>query len=152
MVRFISQRDREGVDILKYQKARAQPARAVRCFRRCRDKRGLGANRLEVSHTGNTRRHTTPTPIIAMILLFFQPFLALAASVSGTRMSVTAADRSIKPNMSRSYQVRRTAATKPERRVFLGLMRLSLRALRWFKSNESARGRKEAGKMIAHIP
>lgn len=94
-----------------------------------------------------------PTPIIAMMLAFFHPFFALAASVSGTKIRVTAADNSVSPPTSRSYQVRRATCTRPLRRFDLGrLIRFNLCAFRWFRTNESASGRKDAGKIIAHMP
>lgn len=99
-------------------------------------------------------KQTTPTTIIAMILGLFHPFEACAASVSGTNIKVTAAESSVSPPTSRSYQVRRTMLIRLLFRFGRdeGLIRFSLRAFRWFRSKESASGRKAAGRMIAHMP
>ena len=89
---------------------------------------------------------------MATILVFLHPFSAFAASVKGIKINVTAADNNSKPKISRSYQVRRRIATTPRRRFDLGLIRFNLLAFRWFNSSDRPKGRKDAGKIIDHMP
>ena len=67
-----------------------------------------------------------------MMLGLLQPCEAWAASVSGTKINVTAADNSVSPPTSKSYQVRRTMLIKLlcRRGRDDGLIRFSLWAFR----------------------
>ena len=86
------------------------------------------------------------------ILTLFHPFFAVDARVKGTKINVTAADKRASPPTSRSYQVRRMTLTKSVRLLVRFLIKFNLWALRWLKSSVRASGRKDAGKIIAHIP
>jgi hypothetical protein len=114
------------IDLLKYQNANAQPARAVLCLRRWRESRGLGANFREDSQSGSRHRQTTPSTIMTRILAFFHPFFALAARVKGTKIKVTAADKRTSPPTSRSYHVRRMTLVRSVRLLVRFLIKFNL--------------------------
>ncbi len=136
----------------KYKKPITQPTRTVLFLSKYRGRNGLGASFELISQNGVATGHIHPITIIAMIPGLRHPPFAVAASVSGIRTSDMAAERSKRPIISNSYQ--RTLRTEPGLCPFQGGGGSipTLAALRRFKNNANASGRKAAGSTMVQRP
>lgn len=128
------------------------PAKTVLCLNKSRGKNALGASVLLLSQKGNTSKQTMPTTSMAMILPLAQPSLCLVAMVRGINIKDIAAASRRRPKKSSSYQRLSSTLNSPWPLKGDGGRMPILPAFLWFKYRARARGRKAAGKMIAHMP
>jgi hypothetical protein len=128
------------------------PTTTVRFLKSSGGKKALGANFLVFSQTGNTSRITAPMTSIAIMLALFHWLFARGASVSGSRMSDTAALNSSKPNKSRSREKFLNFWKMDCPRIGLPRLNPSFFARLWFMKRLMKSGMKQIGKMIAQIP